>query len=101
MSLAKKAYGGTVSESKMLMDLGSRVSRKKEFIPAVASAIQNGWNRATDLGRGLSNVDEDELGQLEVKQTDPFGQVQRICSSLTQRVPVEFLQSMRLVDDNE
>ena len=43
-SLAQAAFGGELlDEAKTLMDLGSRVSRKKDFIPSVTSTIKKGW----------------------------------------------------------
>ncbi|KAL3915770.1 MAG: hypothetical protein SGILL_005489, partial [Bacillariaceae sp.] len=90
-SLAKRAFGGEISTEGMLMDLGQRVSRKKEFIPPIASAIQGGWNRAESLGRGLSDVQEDELGHLKVQTDDPYGQVHRFGASLSSRSASEFL----------
>jgi hypothetical protein len=91
LSLAKRAFGGEISREKMLMDLGRRVSRKKEFIPPIASSIQDGWNRSETLGRGLSNVQEEDLGELKIQQEDPYGQVHRFHSSLSSRSAREFL----------
>lgn len=44
-SLALAAFGGELlNEEKTLMDLGGRVSRKKDFIPSVTSTIKKGWS---------------------------------------------------------
>ena len=60
------------------MDLGKRVSRKKDFVPAISSAIKGGWTKPKDLARGLSAVVElKDLGKLEVDPNDPFGKVER------------------------
>ena len=32
-----------LDDAKSLMDLGKRVSRKKDFIPAVTATIKKGW----------------------------------------------------------
>jgi manganese-dependent inorganic pyrophosphatase len=60
-----------------LLNLGKRVSRKKDFIPAISAAIKGGWTKPKDLERGLSAVDLSDLGQLEVDPNDPHGKVQR------------------------
>jgi manganese-dependent inorganic pyrophosphatase len=88
VSLAKCAYGGdsTISEAKTLMDLGKRVSRKQEFIPALASAIESGWNCKDDLC-----ISDEDLGHLEIPLNDPYGQVRRRGSVLVGRLPSEFL----------
>jgi manganese-dependent inorganic pyrophosphatase len=90
-SLAKRAYGGSISTGGTLMDLGDRVSRKREFIPTIASTIQEGWNRKAGMGHGLSNLQEEDLGYLDIHQTDPYGQIQRLGSSLLLRSSSEFL----------
>jgi manganese-dependent inorganic pyrophosphatase len=89
VSLAKRAYGhdATLSQAKTLMDLGKRVSRKKEFIPALASAIEGGWNHEVDVIR----IADEDLGHLEIPSNDPYGQVQRRGSVLIGRHAQEFL----------
>jgi len=42
-SLASKAFNGEIKADGTIMDLGKRVSRKKDFIPAVTSSIKSGW----------------------------------------------------------
>ena len=61
--------------TKSVMDLGKRVSRKKDFIPTITSTIKNGWAKPTT--RGMSSVELDQLGTLEVDPSDPHGNVLR------------------------
>ena len=84
-SIAKEAFGdGIVSgDKKTLLDIGERVSRKKEFIPSLASAIHEGWKWDPEIGNEFLDADEadDEVhGELEIPLSDPFGQIQRIGS---------------------
>ena len=66
------------NETGTVMDLGKRVSRKKDFVPAISSAIKGGWTKPKDLARGLSAVVElKDLGTLEVDPNDPHGKVER------------------------
>jgi hypothetical protein len=81
-ALAVAAFGGEVSDDGMIMDLGNRVSRKKDFIPVITRTIKNGWSRPKDMRRGLSTVSLDKLGHLEVDPSDPMNQVQRVGSIL-------------------
>ena len=82
-SLAEQAYGGTISsdngDGNFLMDLGSRVSRKREFIPAIASAIENGWMPSEDAQEELQSLmtetKQGNFGHLEVDPDDPANQV--------------------------
>ncbi|RYY71239.1 hypothetical protein EON63_21875 [archaeon] len=53
-----------------LMDLGSLVSRKKDFIPAVSNAIKKGWSNAP-------------AGQIHKSNSDVFDFSQYQDSSLT------------------
>lgn len=86
-SLAKEAYGGEItSEDQTLMDLGKRVSRKQEFIPAVAAAIEGGWNDQDDI-----DISDEDLGHLEIQLNDPYGQVRRYGSILVGRRPSKIL----------
>ena len=78
--LAKAAFadGKIINEHGTLMDLGSRVSRKKDFIPAVSSVIKNGWTKPKDLARGPSaTIELKDLGTLQVDPNDPYGKVER------------------------
>jgi len=81
-ALAIAAFDGEVSKDGVLMDLGSRVSRKKDFIPVITQTIKNGWTRPLDLKRGLSTVSLDKLGHLEVDPSDPHSMPQRVGSIL-------------------
>ena len=81
-ALASKAFGGNVTMDGALMDLGGRVSRKKDYIPTITSVIKDGWKKPRDLGRGLSMVDVSQLGKLEVDPNDPHGNVTRVGSVL-------------------
>jgi manganese-dependent inorganic pyrophosphatase len=77
-SLAEAAFGGAVSHDGGVMDLGKRVSRKKDFIPKISSTIKGGWTKPKDMQRGLSAIIElKDLGKLEVDPNDPYGQVER------------------------
>mmetsp|Transcript_33976 Transcript_33976/g.82167 ORF Transcript_33976/g.82167 Transcript_33976/m.82167 type:complete len:481 (-) Transcript_33976:162-1604(-) len=81
-SLAQAAFAGcTTNEASTLMDLGKRVSRKKDYIPAITQAIKRGWTKPMD--RGQSTVDIASLGKLEVDPLDPHQKVVRKGSVLT------------------
>ena len=82
-ALATAAFAGDIDEDGTLMDLGSRVSRKKDFIPVITRTIKGGWSRPKDMKRGLSTVSLDKLGHLEVDPSDPHNKVQRIGSILS------------------
>ena len=72
LSLAKAAFDdGIEFEDGTLMDIGGRVSRKKDYIPSITKAIKGGWTKP--LTRGASDVDLADLGHLEVDPLDPFG----------------------------
>ena len=79
--MAEAAFGGAISNGN-LMDLGSRVSRKKEFIPVLTKVINDGWKRPENLARGLSGAKLEEFGRLEVDPSDPYGNIERVGSSL-------------------
>jgi hypothetical protein len=87
LSLAKAAFGDCkmLNEDATLMDLGKRVSRKKDYIPEVTRAIKAGWKRPLD--RGASVVDLTQLGSLEVDPLDPFQRVVRR-GSVLQKTPI-------------
>lgn len=76
-SLAEATYGGKVDAGTNLLDLGSRVSRKKNFIPPLSEVIQEGWAVPTDLA-ALPDPSED------------FGRVVMVCTPtgcMTKRAP--------------
>lgn len=83
-SLSKEAFpdGVILSDNDTVMNLGSRVSRKKEFIPALASAIDQGWNW-DNAERDVDGEDDDSIespGELQIFHADPHGQIQRMGS---------------------
>lgn len=87
LSLAKASFEGCdVNESSTVMDLGDRVSRKKDYIPAITKAIKGGWTKP--MKRGQSTVDVAQLGKLEVDPLDPHQRVVRKGSVLTEKVQV-------------
>jgi len=76
LSLAKAAWeDGILNDDCTLMDLGSRVSRKKDFIPEITKVIKNGWVKPKESE--ASEVDLKELGHLEVDPLDPYKRVIR------------------------
>ena len=76
LSLAKAAWeDGILNDDCTLMDLGSRVSRKKDFIPEITKVIKNGWLKPKESE--ASEVDLKELGHLEVDPLDPYKRVIR------------------------
>ena len=90
--LAEAAFpdGKMTNEEGTLMDLGKRVSRKKDFIPAITSVIKNGWTKPKDLHRGPSaTVELKDLGTLEVDPNDPYGKVERKTNP-SKKAKVEF-----------
>ena len=92
ISLASVAFGGNIFRDGTLMDLGNRVSRKKDFIPVITKTIKNGWSKPKDLGRGMSTVDLSSLGHLEVDPEDPHGNVKRV-GSILEKKTVENVES--------
>lgn len=82
LSLARAAFPDCElkNEEHTLMDLGSRVSRKKDYIPAITRAIKDGWSKP--INRGVSTVDIASLGKLEVDPLDPYQRVVRKGSAL-------------------
>lgn len=98
-ALATAAFGGTISEDGLLMDLGNRVSRKKDFIPVITRTIKNGWSKPADLKRGLSTISLDKLGHLEVDPNDPQNKIQRVGSLLSPQKNDD--SSKMMVDEEE
>jgi hypothetical protein len=86
-ALATAAFGANVHDN--LMDLGSRVSRKKDYIPVITRIIKDGWKRSETLCRGPSTVDISELGALEIDPSDPHGNITRIGSKLEKTMAAE------------
>mmetsp|Transcript_146 Transcript_146/g.365 ORF Transcript_146/g.365 Transcript_146/m.365 type:complete len:453 (-) Transcript_146:177-1535(-) len=85
LSLAKAAFGEdcAITNGDTIMNLGNRVSRKKDYIPEITRAIKAGWSKP--LERGASAIDLEELGTLEKDPLDPFGRVTRKGSVLETR----------------
>ena len=77
-SLAVASFGGEITHHDRLMDLGERVSRKKEFIPVITKVINGGWKASQNLKRGLSAVELNAFGHLEVDVNDPYGNAERV-----------------------
>ena len=78
LALATEAFGGELLEGGAAMDLGSRVSRKKDFVPVITQIIKGGWTVPVDLPRGMSlAADMADLGKLEVDPCDPYGNIMR------------------------
>lgn len=76
-SLAEVSFGkdAKVTRDGTLMDLGKRVSRKKDYIPEITRAVKEGWSKP--VKRGLSTVDLKNLGTLSVDPNDPHQRVVR------------------------
>jgi len=71
IELAKVAFGGETRENGQVMDLGKRVSRKKEFVPPVSSAVSSGaWAKPTPKRANAAT-------ELVVNPDDPHGQILR------------------------
>lgn len=79
-SLAEASFGGEISKNGTVMDLGSRVSRKKDYIPVLTKVIKGGWSKPKNLQRGPSVINI--KSHLEVDPEDPFGNVKRINDDL-------------------
>ena len=82
-ALADAAFGEKILKEGVLMDLGNRVSRKKDFIPTITRTIKNGWSIPLDIKRGMSTQDLSKFGHLEIDPNDPHGNIQRVGSTLT------------------
>jgi len=83
-SIAIEAFGGEISCNGTLMDLGNRVSRKKEYIPVITSVINDGWTKPASAPQAEWTVKK--LGRLEV---DPSDQVQRRGSTFIHLNPMD------------
>jgi len=90
LALAAFQENTTLSTDKILLGLGNRVSRKKDFIPALTKTIKNGWTIPENIGRGMSANDLSYFGHLEVDPEDPHGKAQRVGSKLdkTEQDPI-------------
>ena len=70
--------------STTVMYLGNRVSRKKNFIPALAAAIEEGWNWTAPM----DDEAYEPLGELCISDADPYEQLQRRGSIFFNRAAV-------------
>lgn len=85
LALAKSVFDGEVTHDSTLMDMGGRVSRKKDYIPNITRTINGGWKKPAGMARGVSQVDLTMLGHLEKDPEDPYGNVKRLGSVLQGR----------------
>lgn len=77
-ALAQEAFNGEISRNDTLMDLGNRVSRKKDYIPVITKVIKGGWTKPVNLPRGPSvSIDLNTIGSLQVDPNDPYGNIVR------------------------
>ncbi len=99
ISLAKAAFPDcALNDDSTRMDLGNRVSRKKDYIPAITQAIKGGWSKP--LARGPSAVDLKNLGELETDPLDPYRRVTRR-GSVLQVKPGEHFKVLEAIADLE
>jgi hypothetical protein len=77
-SLAATAFQGAMLTPK-LMDLGARVSRKKEFVPPITSAVAGGWKPPEASPRSPADRPGGPLRSrmTYIDPTDPYGRIQR------------------------
>lgn len=107
VALAKLAFGGAVT-SVGVMDLGARVSRKKEFVPPLTKKIgeyvppkieETRTPSASDLA-ALADEFTAEPTTLVVDPADPHSRVVRVSSSSVTSTPrVSLTPSAELKDD--
>ena len=90
LSLAKVAFGDdcAITHEGTMLDLGKRVSRKKDYIPEITKAVKSGWSKP--MNRGQSTVDLAQLGKLEVDPLDPYQRVMRKGSVLEPKAGEHF-----------
>jgi hypothetical protein len=99
LSMAKAAFPDCkVNDAHTMMDLGSRVSRKKDYIPEITKAVKAGWKRP--VKRGVSVVDMEALGKLEVDPTD-YQRITRRGSALAVKVGEHFTVDDDSIVDEE
>ena len=85
-SLAEEAFGGEINSESTMMDLGSRVSRKKDYIPPITQAIKGGWTKPSTT----SCITKGDLGELFVDPVDPYQRVRRRGSVLVPKPGAHF-----------
>jgi len=74
LSLAEAAFSGQTSSNNTMMDLGNRVSRKKDYIPVITQTIKKGWAKPD---KKIDTVAKSDLGELVVDPLDPYQRVRR------------------------
>lgn len=84
-SLARIAYNVDCSNNTTVVDLGKRVSRKKEFIPPLSDAISKGWlpetSSVSDIKTSQIAITNKSKRKLNAKQiTQQFGEVIHECT---------------------
>jgi len=90
-NLAENAFqGAPLLEQKegsvaVLMDLGNRVSRKKDFIPAITSTIKGGWSKSKFERAESGGFEVKDAGTLSIDPSDPYGKIQRNNSVLIRK----------------
>jgi len=71
MQLAKLAFGGETRDDGQIMDMGNKVSRKKEFVPPLTSVVSSGkWEKPKPQAASVET-------ELVVDPDDPHGQIKR------------------------
>ena len=82
-ALAMEAFqdGVELHSSMNVLNLGKRVSRKREFIPALAAAIERGWS----WDAPVDDEDGEPPGELQILHSDPHEQIQRRGSTVFRR----------------
>ena len=63
----------------------------KVYFSTIGRILRREKSGNVEMVRGLSDVKEEDLGYLDIQQTDPYGQIHRFGSSLLLRAPSEFL----------
>jgi hypothetical protein len=96
LSLAKEAFDGKVNEALTIMDLGSQVSRKNDYIPCVTNAIKKGWAKPRIQRDSIAKLD---LGELFVDPMDPYQRVRRRGSVLVPTAGQHFDVTHEFVTD--
>ncbi len=97
-ALAVEAFECTVDDKHWAADLGSRVSRKKDFVPPLSAVLQRGWQRppprispkaAAAAANGEDHQSHDYCVD-EEEEEEVFGQVIHECGErgcITRRLP--------------
>ncbi len=94
-ALAVEAFQCAVDDKHWAADLGSRVSRKKDFVPPLSAVLQRGWQRPPPrvLKAASANGEEHQCHDCadeEETEEEVFGQVVHECGErgcITRRLP--------------